>query len=493
MSAHAWAQIFGLSDEELSNWKSRIGVGEDLLRWCLVQGRIPESAYMRWASENYALPVVKQDYFSIAPDPIFWEAVRRRFKWTRSIMPLTEWQGVLMIACLEPPKNLPYRLEHRFVLATAAQLDRLWDAFHPNGDEEVSEVTKLGKTVIRMIDEPSKPRIKIPPPVAPATSLEPLETSQSSIALEMPDGIVSNQSLGAISILSPSPTKISESTTLPNTLATDAPAGLENFSTAPQANIPDGFEISITTDIVKGLDLQSLAAIPSALESRPAAPEIRMPPLPIDIPLAPPVAPTLNIRPMDLPILDERTLPPPKGEVIEFDEVTQTHQTPVSVSINADISPLDSAENFEDLATKTLGHVIRVFEHGVVFLFNRGQMRPWKWTELLLSTKGSKPDPIDLSTASIFRIVFRSCLPYHGFVIASPVNTKFFNEFHRGMLPKHVTLVPVIVKGKIAGMVMGISNVDVDYKKSLSHLERVGAEVGANLDRLGHQTTAAAS
>ena len=115
MSSPTWAAHFGVSESEYADLLKQLAGKEEPLRWCLLNGRIQVSEYLLWASSTYELPVVRESFFSIPADPVFWDAVRRQFAWGPSFFPLAEWQGVLIIGCLETPAfSLARKTQLRF-------------------------------------------------------------------------------------------------------------------------------------------------------------------------------------------------------------------------------------------------------------------------------------------------------------------------------------------------------------------------------------------
>ena len=162
----------------------------------------------------------------------------------------------------------------------------------------------------------------------------------------------------------------------------------------------------------------------------------------------------------------------------------QASEKGVVVAMTTPAVRLETCTTYDALGAAAIGHILKNFEQGLVLMFQGGELRPWKWTEQLLSVKGDAPDAIPLAAASIFRVAYRTCLPYHGYVAENPVNTAFFNAFTRGITPKHVTLVPVLINGELVGMLMGLASEKIDYKASLSAMEILASEFGTNLDRM---------
>ena len=145
---------------------------------------------------------------------------------------------------------------------------------------------------------------------------------------------------------------------------------------------------------------------------------------------------------------------------------------------------LDDCHTFDQIGAQVLVQVQGVFESGMILLFQGGQLMPWKWSDLMLSVKGENPDAIQLEDPSVFRIVYRTALPYHGYVVTNPINQKFFNEFTRGMLPKHMTIIPVMIEKQMCGMLLAISNQDVQLRQSLRTMERLAFELSRGCKRL---------
>lgn len=134
---------------------------------------------------------------------------------------------------------------------------------------------------------------------------------------------------------------------------------------------------------------------------------------------------------------------------------------------------LDQCRSIDEAGAQAILQACNIYECAMILLFRGGDLVPWKWNDLFLSVRGDKPEPIDLVEPSIFKVVFRTAKPYHGYLVTSEVNQKFFNEFYRGMLPKHATITPLMIDGRMGGMVLGFTNSKVDYRQSLRLMERL--------------------
>lgn len=139
---------------------------------------------------------------------------------------------------------------------------------------------------------------------------------------------------------------------------------------------------------------------------------------------------------------------------------------------------LDQCSSIDEAGAQALLQACNIFETAMILLFKDGELQPWKWSDLFLSVNGEKPEPIELKDPSIFKVAFRTAKPYHGYVVTSVTNQKFFNEFYRGMLPKHATVAPVMIDGRMGGMLLGFTNSKIDYRQSLRLMERLSFDLG---------------
>jgi hypothetical protein len=155
------------------------------------------------------------------------------------------------------------------------------------------------------------------------------------------------------------------------------------------------------------------------------------------------------------------------------------------------VKSLDECQNYEDAASFTLSETMKTFEHAMVLLFRGGELRPWKWSSTF-TPKSSDIPAVSFEDPSVFRIAFRTCLPYHGYVVSSDENAKFFDQWLGGQLPKHITLVPMMIDGQLCGMLLGITNGEIAYKASLGVMQNHAAELARAFKRLRSAQKAAA-
>jgi len=85
----------------------------------------------------------------------------------------------------------------------------------------------------------------------------------------------------------------------------------------------------------------------------------------------------------------------------------------------------------------------------------------------------------------MFRISYRSLMPYHGYVISSPVHDRLFSELSTDM-PEHVTLLPLLQQDEILGFFYMERKKVADLKEipNLSRLELQWDELAFLFNRL---------
>jgi hypothetical protein len=119
-----WATALKVSLGHIQSWMREGAPAYALLEWCLDHGKIKETEYLIWAKEYYSLPVVKTDFFEQpVPEDLFNQ--KKSAYWKDSLFPVAEWDGVLFVACLEPPPARPI-IEPLQYLLVPRSLQKIW-------------------------------------------------------------------------------------------------------------------------------------------------------------------------------------------------------------------------------------------------------------------------------------------------------------------------------------------------------------------------------
>ncbi len=269
----------------------------------------------------------------------------------------------------------------------------------------------------------------------------------------------------------------------PHARATPVP--LPKPVAAPQAAAP----VQQPTPIPTPAAIQKPAPIPLATPIQPPTP----PPLP-NMTSAPQAPPPLQMKPLGPPVQSKPIAPPPRAmpqaptplKVVTTEPVKPI-SAPTPAPPPAKISPIgrsalkrildhaktsfDDCSNYEDLSDVMFSKMTSHFEMAMLIRCEEQGLVPMYWAGNFKIADEQKPSVIPLAQASIFKIVNASGKPYHGYVVANPINTKFFNEWNSGEIPKHVTIFPVFVEKDLVAMWIGATNKSIDLKVSLADMD----------------------
>jgi hypothetical protein len=120
------------------------------------------------------------------------------------------------------------------------------------------------------------------------------------------------------------------------------------------------------------------------------------------------------------------------------------------------------------------------FDQCMVLVYRNEKLVPAYWDTTWVLANNAPP-PIDLTGASIFRIVLDTKSPYHGYVAPCPVNDSFFAAWNQRRYPDHVTMVPMIQNNEIVGMVLGLTSRAKGAMVNLNQYQSLGIELAIRL------------
>jgi hypothetical protein len=128
-----------------------------------------------------------------------------------------------------------------------------------------------------------------------------------------------------------------------------------------------------------------------------------------------------------------------------------------------------------DGAIGIINNLKKYFDQAMILIYQNHTLKPLKW-DSSWKKEAHTQDFIDLKSASIFRIVFDTKFPYHGYVIPNPINDAFFNGWNQGRYPEHVTIVPILENKNIVGMLLGTCSKIASQKFQVRHIETIAEE-----------------
>jgi hypothetical protein len=114
------------------------------LAYCLNENLIPAQEYLEWAKEAHQIPLLLDEYFlANSPSKQVFQSSKSVYRWNPFCLPLTEWDGVLMIACLEVPTNFPAGIPVAFLLASPSLMAQTWEYYAEAGLTSYEDVVVL--------------------------------------------------------------------------------------------------------------------------------------------------------------------------------------------------------------------------------------------------------------------------------------------------------------------------------------------------------------
>lgn len=120
----------------------------------------------------------------------------------------------------------------------------------------------------------------------------------------------------------------------------------------------------------------------------------------------------------------------------------------------------------------------------MIMLFEGTKIRPWKWDSPWIATLPSAADAFDISKACVFRVVRRTRLPYHGYLVKNEINENFFRLWGHSELPDHVTICPIQYDSHLVGMLLCVGNKKADTPQHLSQVERITQQLSDAMQKV---------
>lgn len=461
-----------------------------LLELAILDGRFTEEEYLQWVSETFTIPVLESRFFAES-SPISELLEKAKLPWGPSFFPVSEWEGVLLVAGFELKKDLPENVV--FILAHKSAMASWWEQFGVS--EEATDIpdilkeasspppsfTFTGVTLGRKEDNVQEKTLVLEEIQPPPTS-----DQESTLSVTVPLAPVSpgpSLSFAGISVLK---SKGDEAPAVP--VAAVAP------EVPPKA-----------TEKANSI-LQPLQPLQSAVA------KAEPPPLPVNLDVMEELTP--------IPIAKEKSSllspnatgsaaapNPTESSVSPATAVTQTKTTsaatstrtmsipsgPVSVLLNPKIGEftlkktIGGMANFPKDLGRAFGETAQVLPHAMFLVLSEAgdNFIPYGWTSAFAQPTVAKMIPLNLP--SPFRIVFSTDKPFHGPVSPCDVFKLFTTNFPGATPSEHLTLTPVFVKNRLIAVVLGMGQKPENSMATLRLFEKVARDL-SNL--LGQQLDA---
>lgn len=493
MSSSTWQQKFREQIAGLEDIYRSEQPGISLVAYALREGRIADGDYLEWASENYSLPWMVSAFFS-EREPSAELLTRVKYPWKSELIPIGEWDGHLIVACLEKPEETSLTKNMIFVLAPYEGMVGWWDRFQAMAPEATA-----GEEVPDGMAALGAPSLSEAAPEGFGDAeAAPLKLDFSS----------------AKPLISEKPADVIEAEVVAEEATPAAASNAPITSLDSLENALEGFEKTITR-----IGVPVTAEAKPVLEAKPAAAESKKailqpkPTTPPKLSKLEPVAAPAGAP----PVSQKPTAPPPFAPPVMSDEEpvtyfmdrTATRQGTPSVEPSSPLPPLpmktaqavigdacilpqiaQASPEFTGLIENLCGQLKAHYQECALFSVTPDAtfLRPFMWSG---GFQAPPPDmKIALGSASVFNIAVTTEKAYHGYVVPNPINDQAFALLGFAHAPPHVTLVPLIFRNQLIGVLMATGEAHCAELPILRWVEKLSKQFMREIG--GEQVAAAA-
>lgn len=514
MGYHAWFEHFKEQLQGLTEAFERSESSLSLLAFALKNGHLKSEDYFKWAMNHYQLPKLQDAFFKETPmSQEMFAKWATHYPWSEECLPVAEWDGSLIVACLHPPQDFPTNPPYIPVLASPECIEQSWLQIHPRSERKEPVLKVATEQAPEGIDLSIKPSTKKTNDAfsfedlglgesVESDSLESSLSDESSPGLEVIEeglaGIFDEAPVTSLQALTPLAKKESP---LP-----------EESATSPSPLVKNPLESKEKTEVTQASNSSVIIDDLSLNTPAPTAPLPEVAPAIEVAKIVPSVgnksgdaSEKSTLAKVEKPQLGAAVIaatkqppPPPPKSAIESAEVDDENSfgnkpiplTPRPVGVaKPTLNPVASGHFALDKIKKKNSSVINekiklvlsemkaYFEKSMILTLDEdeSQLTAFAWDENFQGIKDSS-SRFPLKTPSIFNIVAATQKPFHGYISLNEINEKFFEDWNQGKIPDHVTITPIIVNEKVAGMLMGFAEKSAYNKASLNLAEKLSNE-----------------
>lgn len=435
------------------------------LRQVLEAKIISDSQYLSWALNHFKIPVLSSSFFENQSNTqdIFtkWSS---SYRWSVECLPIAEWDGSVIIACLNPEVISGFPTHYIPVLATSVDLENRWQQYTatPNAVKSKGAIPASIPSMDELPDGFLSDFASSAGAPADSVSFDDLGLNLKS---QSEDEMANAESSYSESSISESSISDSESSNVDDLLDL-------NFSTDKSSpNIPlPAAESKPSTSKSK---LQLLEGLNDALKEENPSPAAKVPPaahVREDSSIIETSAPaSMTSHKILTPKGSSQTDDDGQDDLIYNSSATSSSRFEKIKKRSKDLLDLKLGKIFTDMET----HFEKVM---VLSIDDSGDyLLPFAWNKKFEPPKSSQYK-VKLHTPSIFNIAYTTQKPFHGYVSINDINEEFFENWNAGSIPDHVTIVPVFQGTQISGVLVGLGEKSAYNSKSLAAVEQMAQE-----------------
>jgi hypothetical protein len=416
----------------------------------LSSGELPEEKYLAWASEEYKLPLLSNDFFELAKN-FNLLLDHSSYMWNESFFPVNEWNGMLYIACLEP-REFNFKKNHCLVLGSLKAMKNLWGKMEqPLEASVVIDSLEFSESTLLRNMRPERSHSEEPKLVAETPTEEPVPLEISFSNLKTERSASSNPRPSPFKAPPPPPPTAEKiSTGTPKAPAAPAEKFEDSFSrsdiainprfTATNYTLPKEFAKEIAKEVTNVAKIPGVAARKEATFTT-----------------------TKTIMPFP-----ERTSQFTFTRTIYSSQVILEAEAKIKDNNDPQKALLSAFKILQDYYKKMMWVVRDQKGYAYPIACNA----EWDFTEEAWN------EPMAFKHPNPFRIAKLTQKPYHGPVFASPATDKYFKLWNNGKRPDFFSVVPIMMYGKVFGYLVGCEKGPHFHKThSLEMMEVVGKEL----------------
>ncbi len=404
-----------------------------LIAQALRENYIPEADYFQWAKNHFKIPILTDDFFKSPVSNHYWPHVKASYPWSSYILPVGEWDQHIIVACLEVPENFPDHLKPIFVLCSRKSMDYHWNNINPAEDKTL---------VVADTSSGTKTTSVAPSPQIQNTEFK-LELNGSLELSDTENESSEDQPLDALS----------------EDLNSGPPTGLFDNENAEKT----GASSLESIEIPEFLNPSEVPAVTFVATEAPTSQSV-----------------------IAQPAVAKVVTPAEKTKQEPHLSVVQGHaQAPSSKQMILNLLFQKNKVQFDKEIKSAFDKMHSHFPKSMLLSLDieESSLKPYLWTSEF-KPGSDNIQPIDLSVASLFKIVSVSHKPYHGFIVLNDVNERFFEEWNQGALPDHATATPILINNKLAGILIGIGEKSNYTWATLQLMENLTNELNQKLSSL---------
>jgi hypothetical protein len=258
-------------------------------------------------------------------------------------------------------------------------------------------------------------------------------------------------------------------------------------------DIPEGLTNAGTKPFTLNLDLDQLGA-PAEPPPMPEAPEglkATPPEFKLDLPDFPsdePVAQVPEPVPMRAaPVQPE--IPPPTPQERMNDDLSVVKVPSIAAkaeAVKAKAKPGAAGKKVSSLEQDALideafVKLKKIYQHCFLMKCTDATAKLYRWDDSLNPANDGKSVSIDLAFPTFFRIIYKTQLPYHGYLVDSPAHRDFFSELQITDLPGCVTGIPLRDGNQLVGVLVCVGAEELQKLDVLKKVEEAVAPVVESL------------